>query len=211
MASDLWDGDKNQFFGAPAQSVDGRPLYKVDTEWSKDFSALNPKADQMVLSGGIRDYDHWYAWGYGCAAGDMKPSFEFRFLKSALVNRRLEQKLTAGRRTFSFSQTVGRWKPSEAATSGYGKDEQIQNADLPFQLGEQQHAPAIVNVLDAQKSVRLVERPLEGSEKTLTLEVLLNYRIRAGKVLIALIETAIHANGEWPCATRMNRPGFRIR
>jgi beta-lactamase regulating signal transducer with metallopeptidase domain len=51
----VWDGERNQFFGAAAQSVDGRPLYKVDVEWSKDFSALNPKADQMVLSGGIRD------------------------------------------------------------------------------------------------------------------------------------------------------------
>ncbi len=57
---------------------------------------------------------------------------------------------------------------------GAGKDEQIQNADRSFQLGEQQQKPAIVNVLDAQKTVRLVERPLEGSEKTRTLEVTLN-------------------------------------
>ena len=33
-----------------------------------------------------------------------------------------------------------------------------------------------------------------------------NYRIRSRKVSIALIETAIHANGEWSCAIRMNRP-----
>lgn len=43
--------------------------------------------------------------------------------------------------------------------SDYRQDEQIQNADFSF------------NILDAHKSVRLVERPLEGSEKRLTFGV----------------------------------------
>jgi beta-lactamase regulating signal transducer with metallopeptidase domain len=169
----FWDGDKNQFFGASAQTVDGRPLYKVDTEWSKDFSALNPKADQMVLSGGIRDYDHWYAWGTVVPEGYeaiVRVSIPSDTGEPAV----LEQKLTAGLRSIQLQL-----KPSDDQTivnlhSGYGKDEQIQNGNLPSKLGLQQQPPAVVNVLDSQKSVRLVERPLEGSEKTLTLEVLLN-------------------------------------
>jgi hypothetical protein len=55
--------------------------------------------------------------------------------------------------------------------SGYGEDKQMQNADLPFRILDQQNAPAIVNVVDAQKSVRLVKRPLDGSAKLLTLDV----------------------------------------
>lgn len=169
----FWDGDKNRFFGAPALSVDGRPLYKVDTEWSKDFSALNPKADQMVLSGGIREFDHWYSWntvvpqGYEAVARVSIP-------QATGEPRILEQKLAAGCHTIQFQA-----KPSDdGATAkvqlGYGEDQKIQNADVRFTILDQKQAPAVVNVLDAQKSVRLVERPLEGSEKTLTLEVLLN-------------------------------------
>ena len=62
---------------------------------------------------------------------------------------------------------------SQWSDESYGKDEQVQDGNLPSKLGLQQQPPAVVNILDAQKSVRLVERPLEGSEKTLTLEVTL--------------------------------------
>jgi beta-lactamase regulating signal transducer with metallopeptidase domain len=168
----LWDGDKNRFFGAPAQAVDGRPLYKIDMEWSKDFSALNPKADQMVLSGGIREFDHWYGWNTVVPQG-YEAIVRVSIPQVTGEPQIMEQKLAAGRHTIQF-QT----KPSddEMATKLkllYG-DQQIQAADLPFKILDQKQAPAVVNVLDAQKSVRLVDRPLEGSEKTLTLEVLLN-------------------------------------
>ncbi len=166
----FWDGDRNRFFGAAAQSVDGRPLYKVDVEWSEDFSALNPKADQMVLSGGIREYDHWYSWNTVVPQG-YEAVVRVSIPQATGDPQILEQKLAAGRHTIQFQV-----KPSDDGMTaklqlGYGKDDQIQNADLPFGLGEQQHIPAIVNVLDAQKSVRIVERRLERSEKTLTLEV----------------------------------------
>ncbi|MBL8819974.1 MAG: M56 family metallopeptidase [Planctomyces sp.] len=169
----FWDGDKNQFFGAPAQSVDGRPLYKVDTEWSRDFSALKPKADQMVLSGGIREYDHWYGWNTVVPQG-YEAVVRVSIPQPNGDPQILEQTLAAGRHMIQFQA-----KPSDDGMTatlqlGYGKDEQIQNADLPFGLADQQHASAIVNVLDAQKSVRLVERRLVRSEKTLTLDVSLH-------------------------------------
>jgi beta-lactamase regulating signal transducer with metallopeptidase domain len=168
-----WDGDKNRFFGAPTQSVDGTPLYKVDTEWSQEFSALNPKADQMVLSGGICENDHRYSWSTFVPQG-YEATVRVSIPQVTSEPQIVEQKLAAGRHMIQFQA-----KPSDDGMTaklqlGYGEDQQIQNADLPFQLGEQLQKPAIVNVLDAQKSVRLVERPLEGSEKTLTLEVLLN-------------------------------------
>ncbi len=86
----------------------------------------------------------------------------------------------AGRHTIQFQA-----KPSDDGMTaklqlGYGKDEQIQNAVLQFKLGEQQQAPKIVNVLDVQKTVRLVERSLEGSEKTLTLAVNLHQSTDVG-------------------------------
>lgn len=95
------DGDKNQFFGAPAQSVEGRPLYKVDTEWSKDFSALNPKADQMVLSGGIREFDHWYGWNTVVPQG-YEAMVRVSIPQASGEPQIMEQKLSAGRHTVSF-------------------------------------------------------------------------------------------------------------
>ena len=90
------------------------------------------------------------------------------------------QKLVAGRHMIQFQA-----KPSDDGLTaklqlGYGKNEQIQKADLPFKILNQKQAPAVVNVLDAQKSVRLVDRPLEGSEKTLTLELSLHHSSDVG-------------------------------
>jgi hypothetical protein len=164
-----WDGDRDQFFGVPAQSVNGRPLYKVDTVWSKDFSALNPKADQMVLSGGIREYDHWYAWSTVVPAG-YKAIVHVSIPQTSGEPKIMEQELAAGRHTIQF-QT----KPSDDGMTtnlklGHGNDQQVQDTLLPFRL-QQQQSPGIVNMLDAGKSVRLVDRQLEGTEKQLTLEV----------------------------------------
>jgi len=60
-----WDGITNRFFGASALNVNGRPLFKVDSVWSQDFDTLAPKANQIILAGGERDYDHWYEKGVG--------------------------------------------------------------------------------------------------------------------------------------------------
>ncbi len=167
-----WDGDKNQFFGAPALSVNHRSLYKVDTEWSQEFLVLNPKSDQMVLSGGIREYDHWYGWNTVVPAG-YEANVRVSIPQATGEPQIMNQKLVAGRYMIQLQA-----KPSDDGIStklelrsGEGENEQIQNADLPFKIRDQQPVPAIVNLLDAKKSIRLLERPLEGSEKTLTLEV----------------------------------------
>ncbi len=176
----FWDGDKNQFFGAPAQSVEGRPLYKVDTEWSKDFSALNPKADQMVLSGGIREYDHWYGWNTVVPKGH-EATVRVSIPQASGESKIMDQDLAAGRHTIQFQAKPSVDGMTAKLQLGYGEDQKNQSADLPFKIEDQKQAPAVVNVVDAQKSVRLVERPLEGSEKTLTLEVILNPLTDAGK------------------------------
>ncbi|MFO1003022.1 MAG: M56 family metallopeptidase [Planctomycetaceae bacterium] len=179
----VWDGDKNRFFGAPAQSVDSRPLYKVDTTWSQDFSALNPKADQMIISGGIRDgaEGDWYGWDTVIPQG-FEAIVRVSIPKLTGEPQILEQTLGAGRHFIQFEANALDDEATAKLNLRYGEnDQQIQNADLPFRILQQQNAPAIVNVLDAQKSVRLVERPLERSEKTLTLEVTLNPLTEAGK------------------------------
>ena len=178
----VWDGEKNQFFGAPAQSVDGRPLYLIDTEWSREFSALNPKANQMIISGGIRDgaEGDWYGWDTVVPQG-FEAIVRVSIPQATGKPQILEQPLRAGRYFIQFQATASADETGSRLQLRHEKDDQILNADLPFKILDQQQAPSIVNVLDAQKSVRLVERPLEGSEKTLTLEVTLNPLTEAGK------------------------------
>ncbi len=178
----VWDGEKNRFFGAPAQSVDGRPLYLIDTEWSREFSALHPKANQMVISGGIRDgaEGDWYGWDTVVPQG-YEATIRVSIPQAAGEPQLMKQTLKAGRYFIQFHANASEDATATKLQLRYGKDDQIQNADLPGQLGEQQQKPDVVNVLDAQKSVRLVERPLEGSEKTLTLEVTLNPLIKTEK------------------------------
>ena len=85
----------------------------------------------------------------------------------------MEQKLATGRQWIQFHAEPSVDGMSAKLQLRSGEEEQIQNSDLPFKLRDQQPGPAIVNVLDAQKSVRLLERPLEGSEQSLSLDVLL--------------------------------------
>ncbi len=172
-AAITWDGDRNQFFGAVSQTIDGRPLFEVDTNWSKDFQALAPRSDQMVLAGGARDYDHWYGWqtvvpkGFEAVVRVTVPQAEGE-------TQTLEQKLTEGRQMIQFQA-----KPSEGGQSfslqlGYGKDQEIQKADLPVGAADQPAAAvAVVNIVSSGESVRLVDRPLQNSS-SLTLDVLLN-------------------------------------
>jgi beta-lactamase regulating signal transducer with metallopeptidase domain len=168
-----WDGDRNQFMGVPVQSVYGRPLYKVDTEWSQDFSALKPRADQMVLSGGAREYDHWYGWN--TVVPDKYEAIVRVSIPQAKGDPKvIEQELAAGRHTIQFQAKPSGDGLTAKLQLGYGKDVPIQKTDLPFKLGDQLSRPAIVNVLDPQQSVRLVERPLQASKEALTLEVTLN-------------------------------------
>ena len=43
----VWDGDRNRFIGPSASILRGKPIYEVDTDFSKEFQPLAPTADQL--------------------------------------------------------------------------------------------------------------------------------------------------------------------
>ena len=172
-ATIIWDGDRNQFFGALSQTVDGRPLFKVDTDWSKEFQPLTPKHNQMVLAGGAREYDHWYGWQTVVPEG-FEVIVRVTVPQAKGEARTLEQKLTAGRYMIQFQAKPNKDGQSFSLQLGYGKDQEIQKADLLLGATDQPAAAvAVVNTISSGESVRLVDRPLRNSS-SLTLDVLLN-------------------------------------
>ncbi len=58
----LWDGLRNQFIGPVEQSFDGKPLYRVVTDNSAEFLPLEAKPDEVIVTGGRRDFSNWHAW-----------------------------------------------------------------------------------------------------------------------------------------------------
>ena len=165
-----WDADQNKFVGVAEQSVEGRPLYKVDTEWSTDFEALTPKADQMILSGGAREHDHWYGWSTfvpeGCEA------VVSVFIPQADSDAKIiEQKYASGLHTIQFQAKPNDDGQGGSLQLGYDKD-QIHKGTIPLPLGDPPAVhPPIVNVLDPGESTQLVSRSLKGSTDSLTLQV----------------------------------------
>lgn len=169
----VWDGNNNQFFGATSQTVGDRLLYKVDSDWSKEFKPLTPKPNQMILSGGARAHDHWYGWdtvvpeGFEATVRVTIPQLEGN-------SKTLEQKLPAGRHMIQFQEEPNQDGQTFTLQLGYGDDQEIQKADLPHAAADlPADAAQIVNVTSEGESVRLVHRSLKNSPKALTLDVTL--------------------------------------
>ncbi len=165
-----WDADQNKFIGVAGQNVEGRPLYKVDTEWSMDFEALTPKANQIILSGGAREHDHWYGWSTFVPEG-------FEAVVSVFIPQAdsdakiIEQKYASGRHTIQFQAKPNDDGQGGSLQLGYDKD-QIHKGTIPLPLGDPSAVhPPIVNVLNPGESTQLVSRSLKGSTDSLTLQV----------------------------------------
>lgn len=164
-----WDGDRNRFFGVAAQRAKWKHLFHVDTDWSRDFQPLVPKPDQIVVSGGARDEEHWHSW-------------------QTVVSERLEVfvTLTIPQRT-GPSKVIRRNCPpgavyltlhdqpdgnaaASSVTLYIGKE--TEEFELPQPFGDRPaiHAP-IVQILNRGESARLLERPLKLSSNAFTFEI----------------------------------------
>ncbi|MDP1797938.1 MAG: M56 family metallopeptidase [Planctomycetaceae bacterium] len=166
----VWDGDRNRFVAAPSAFVKGLPLYEVDTTWSREFEPLEPQVGQLAVEGGIREYDHWYAWE--AAVPDQGNSVTVLTLPQRDGPAKvIEKKLAPGRHTVQLQA-----KPQDNGPGMQLKlwidDDQKYDFDLPFALGEAlANHPPIVNVLKPSESVRLVHRLLKDTTAALLFEI----------------------------------------
>ncbi len=127
----------------------------------------------MILSGGAREYDHWYGWetvvpeGFEATVRVTIPQMEGN-------SKTLVQKLPAGRHMIQFQEKPNQDGKTFTLQLGYGDDQEVQKADLPHAATDlPADAAQIVNVTSEGESVRLVHRSLKNSPKALTLDVTL--------------------------------------
>lgn len=67
-----WDGANNQFIGPEEQSVDSRPLYRIDRENSQSFQPVEVLLGQLVVAGGRTcrsSADGTHEWKFAIPAG----------------------------------------------------------------------------------------------------------------------------------------------
>ena len=165
-----WDGDRNRFTGAAAQFGKGKPLYEVDLNWSKEFEAVAPKADQLFVAGGEREYDHWHSWQ------TVVPDKHELLLTITIPQAEgepkvIEKKLASGKRHIQLQL-----KPNKDNTSARLElrldNQEPEVLELPIPLGDRpEKHPPITHILNPGESSRVLNRPLKTSSEALNFEI----------------------------------------
>ncbi len=165
-----WDGDRNRFVGVTTQQVADKPLYEIDTEWSRDFQPFAPKPDQLVVSGGAREYNHWHGWD---AVVPRNSEVLIRLSIPQLEGppKRVERKLGPGRHIIQIQAEPHDDAPTASLKLWIDKDDK-QDLELPHQLGDRPAThPPIVQVLNPGESRQLLNRPLKTSPQPFVAEI----------------------------------------
>ena len=166
-----WDGDRNRFAGAARELCEGKPLFEIDTDWSKDFDALSLKPDQMLILGGVREYDHWHAWEVLIPertearltlklpeVAESQATAKTIALKAGMHFIQLQLKPSAGNAGLSLELRVDEEKPDQFR--------------LPAGLSDHQPPPPeLVRVVDRGTKPHLTQAAIEGTERPVTLTI----------------------------------------
>ena len=165
-----WDGDRNRFMEAQAQFAKNKPLYQVDSEWSREFEPLSPKLDQLVVSGGTRDYNHWYLW-HTVVPEKFEAVLLLTIPQREGPPRLVERKLSSGRHKIQVQAEPRDDAPAANLKLWVGADDK-QSYELPQQLAARPAAhPPIVQVLNPGDTGRLLTRPLTTSPQAFVVEI----------------------------------------
>ncbi|MDB5392198.1 MAG: TonB domain/peptidase domain protein [Planctomycetaceae bacterium] len=165
----FWDADRNRFVGPAAQRVKQEALYQVDTQWSREFEALAPKSDQLVVSGGAREYDNWHIW-HGIVPNGFVAILTLTLPQATGQPVVIEKQLAAGPQLLQLrvASTASGTATDLELLIGPEKSTYV----LPLPLGERPAIhPPIVQTVNSGQSVRLLNRPLKSSPDTLTFEL----------------------------------------
>ncbi len=170
LSTIVWDGDRNRWIAAPSAFVKGLPLYEVDTTWSREFEPLEPQSGQLIVEGGIREFDHWSAWE--ATVPDQGDSTVVLTIPQRDGPAKvIETKLTPGRHTVQL-QAKAKDNGSGVELKLWIDDNQKLDFDLPFAFGDAfTNHPPIVHVLKPSESARLVHHLLKDTTAALLLEI----------------------------------------
>ena len=141
----------------------------MDTAWSGDFEPLNPQANQLVIIGGIYDYDHWHAWET-VVPDQVEATAILTIPQTTGAPQVIKKKLPTGRSLLQLQVKPAADAESIDLVLQVGKDKQALKA--PHQLGAPfANEPPIVQVVNPGQSARLCSRLLKSSNELLTFDV----------------------------------------
>ena len=156
-----WDGDRNRFVGAAAQFGKGKGLYEVDLNWSKEFEAVAPKANQLFITGGEREYDHWHSW-QTVVPDKHELLLTIKIPQAEGEPKVIEKKLASGKRHIQVQL-----KPNKDNTSARMElrldSEKPEVSELAIQLGDRpEKHPPITHLVNPGDTARVLTRPLKA-------------------------------------------------
>ncbi len=172
----LWDADRNRFVGSVSLRDGNKPLYQVDTEWSRDFDAVSPKSDQMIIAGGEQGDCHCYHWETAVPKG-FEALVTLSLPQREGPPRTIARKLSAGRQNIDFLLEPIETSVKATLTLGLDgeRDQKKPAFDIPFQLGDRPAIqPPIRHTLNPNETVRLLNRSLKSSTGNVTIDVKLS-------------------------------------
>lgn len=100
QAKIVWDGDRNRFIGPRTLQTHSQPLFQVDTDWSREFDALQLEPKQIAVHGGARS-EHWHTWQFVVPKGQSS-SCDLSFATPDGVIQTIQKKLKAGYHTIEL-------------------------------------------------------------------------------------------------------------
>lgn len=165
----IWDAENNRFRGAASETVDSRPLYRVDTKWSREFEPIERKPQQLLALGGTRGPSS--IWG--------GPVLVPRGTEAVLILRLPDADGKPAREAATKTLAAGihyielHAVPDERRTEVRLWIDQVKTtfdlAGVP--AAEQPKAPPIVRLLDPAASMTVAEVELTGAETRVSLTV----------------------------------------
>jgi len=166
-----WDGDRDRFAGAVREDCEGKPLFEVDTSWSKDFEALSPKPDQLLILGGVREYDHWHAWEI-LIPERTEARLTLRLPEAAGSPAQAKTSVLKSGLHFLQLQVKPNAETSEIALELRVDEEGPERFRLPGKLSDRQpEAPGIVRIVDRGIRPQLTQAAVEGLDSPITLTI----------------------------------------
>ncbi len=145
-----------------------RPLLASSTEtdreinWrSRQFESLSPKANQLFVTGGEREYDHWHSW-QAVVPDKHELLLTITIPQADAEPKVIEKRLASGKRHVQMQL-----KPNKDNTSARLElrldKEKPEVSELPIQLGDRpEKHPPITHLLNPGDSARVLTRTLKA-------------------------------------------------
>jgi hypothetical protein len=147
-----------------------RPLYQVDLDWSREFLPIDLKSNQLFVTGGEREYDHWHGW-HTVVPDQHELLLTITIPQTKGEPKVIEKRLAPGKRHVQMQLKPN--KDNSSARLELRLDSiEPEMMELPIQLGDRpEKHPPMTQILNPGDSARLLDRKLKSSTNALIVDI----------------------------------------